>query len=44
MRVRVPERKPLSGVRYDVGRAVHYFRTEGPRSVAGKIKRRLTNR
>lgn len=44
MRVRVPERKKLSGVRYDVGRAVHYFRTEGPRSVAGKIKRRLGNR
>ncbi|MEK6345580.1 MAG: glycosyl transferase, partial [Curtobacterium sp.] len=44
MRVRVPDRKKLYGVRHDLGRAVHYFRTEGPRSVAGKIKRRLQNR
>ncbi|WIE74623.1 glycosyltransferase [Curtobacterium sp. MCSS17_007] len=44
MRVRVPERRKLHGIRYDLGRAVHYLRTEGPRSVAAKVKHRITTR
>ena len=43
-KVQVRNRRKQYGIRHDVGRVYHYYRSEGVRSVLAKVKRRIDTR
>jgi hypothetical protein len=43
-KVQVRNRRKQYGIRHDVGRVYHYYRSEGVRSVLSKVKRRIDAR